>query len=519
MLWACSESQNTVQSHLRRMRVAFSKRKHKKVGELASCMEELYEILGWSERRVLRASKRTSPGFFKTFKKTREQAKVVYTALEHHWKCNGSCQSESHKAYINLGGVVVPVGMGVMFPPSDGETGPCRILQQVRIVPAEVKPAEVKPADAKAAASANDIGHVHHLSSLASAQQGFIQWNTAATARNQNLRTTLPDHPLSTSPRSIRSMLKKRFGRKTRPSMSPEKGVKFSPRVSVLPADSPGTTPSCTPDPSAQSASPQLIEDFCLFLGNDQVKSGAFGVGMDSYFRLNKLDLGLRGVAPDKLMLVTLPELVDAHYNNLFTISRQTQYEIAANTTSALLKASLYPWLSARWSRSDFFFLVDMGSSALCSTRPLFSRSFHPSSSSTASSNQSTGNAVNDMFGQPNEEDTRASLSSLGVVLLELIFGHSIVYCDFWNEYCGIDNKPNDQTEICTARRWAEKVEAESGPDVASVIWRCLEGSFGTRPSFADVGFCESVYENAVKPLMDCHKMNWWSTPQGEWRN
>ena len=98
-------------------------------------------------------------------------------------------------------------------------------------------------------------------------------------------------------------------------------------------------------------------------------------------------------------------------------------------------------------------------------------------------------------------------------MLLEPIFGHSIQDCDFWEEYYGNDNNPNDQTEICTARRWAKKVLAESGPDVADVIWRCLDCTLGPRPGFTDVGFRKSVYENAVKPLMDCPTMNWWSLP------
>ena len=232
----------------------------------------------------------------------------MYTALKHHWKCNGDCQPGSHEAYLNLGGAAISVGLDVMFPLRGGASAPCQILRQVRIVPAELKPA----------ASVSDISHVHQSSLLASVQQTFIQENTAA--RNQNLRTTL-----RLGPPSIRSSFKAKFGTKTQLPLGLEKSVKFGPlTVSVTPVASPDTTPSCTPDPSVQSASPQLIEDLCLFLANDQVKSGAFEVGMDSYFRRNKLDPGHHGVAADKLQLVTLPDLVEAHSYGLITISRQT---------------------------------------------------------------------------------------------------------------------------------------------------------------------------------------------------
>ncbi len=113
------------------MRIAFSKGKHKKVGKPASCNEELEEILGWSEWKVLRASKRTPPGLIRTLEKTCEQASVIHTALEQHWKCNGGCQSESHEAYLNLGGVAISADLDVTFPLSGGATGPCQILQKV----------------------------------------------------------------------------------------------------------------------------------------------------------------------------------------------------------------------------------------------------------------------------------------------------------------------------------------------------------------------------------------------------
>ena len=251
-------------------------------------------------------------------------------------------------------------------------------------MPGAAKPGDVKPADAKPAASGNDIGHVHQSSLLASAQQGFIQLNTAA--RNQKLQDHIACQPPSTSPPSIRSLLKAKLRTKAQLSISLEKSVRFGLfTVSVNPMASPDTTPSCTPDPSAQSASPQLIEDLCLFLANSQEKSGTLEVGMNGFFRLTKLDPGSHEVAADKLALATLPELVDAQPHGLTTTSRQTQYELAAKIISALLHHPS-PWLSTRWIKSDFFFLVETDSQALRSTHPLFS--LHPRSSSTAGGNQ-----------------------------------------------------------------------------------------------------------------------------------
>jgi len=99
------------------------------------------------------------------------------------------------------------------------------------------------------------------------------------------------------------------------------------------------------------------------------------------------------------------------------------------------------------------------------------------------------------------EETVRACLFTVGVIILELIFGHGIEDCLFRKDYLGNDNQPNDQTDISTARRWARKVTGESGANVADAVRRCLDCSFGPRPDFGNVRFREAVYEGVVKPL------------------
>ena len=71
----------------------------------------------------------------------------------------------------------------------------------------------------------------------------------------------------------------------------------------------------------------------------------------------------------------------------------------------------------------------------------------------------------------------------------------------------GKDNILNDQADISTARKWAKKVLGESGANVSDVVRRCLDCSFGPRPSFADIRFRESVYEGVIKPLASYFKV------------
>ena len=103
----------------------------------------------------------------------------------------------------------------------------------------------------------------------------------------------------------------------------------------------------------------------------------------------------------------------------------------------------------------------------------------------------------------PSEEEVRACLFTVGVIILELIFGQNIESCSFRHHYYGVDNQPTDQTDTSTARKWATKVLGECGAEIADVVRRCLDCSFGPRPNFQDTRFMEAVYENVIKPLAD----------------
>jgi hypothetical protein len=118
-----------------------------------------------------------------------------------------------------------------------------------------------------------------------------------------------------------------------------------------------------------------------------------------------------------------------------------------------------------------------------------------------------TTTIANPQQSSPSSEETRFYLFTVGVIILELIFGQNIESCNFRKDYYGVDNRPNDQTDISTAQRWAKKVLGECGADSADVVRRCLDCSFGPKPSFCDVRFKEAVYEGVIKPLVDYSKV------------
>ncbi|KAK7698536.1 hypothetical protein SLS64_012404 [Diaporthe eres] len=170
-----------------------------------------------------------------------------------------------------------------------------------------------------------------------------------------------------------------------------------------------------------------------------------------------------------------------------------------------MLPTHLSPWLSPKWTKNDFYFFFDTESYSISSIYPSVCREFTARPETAIPDDEDTEHDPNAQ--QDNEEETRTRLFTLGVMILELIFGHTIEACQFRREYLGADGRPNDQTDVSTARRWSRRVLGESGPDVSDVVRRCLDCSFGPQPSFADARFREAVYVGVILPLSDYTKL------------
>jgi hypothetical protein len=452
---------------------------------LAACNQELQEILGFGERIIPIADRRKSSQPVGLFEKIRQHACGVYNAFKRQWRCDRGCQPADHAAHLTLGATPVSVSLDVVFILSSDPGDHKPSWHRIQIAPSEAAPAAF-----------TDIRNIQESALLAGVQKTLIQQNEAA--RKHNL--------LSSLPLKFQSMgLKASSGTKGAQSAPGQnKNVQFHASVSA-------SAPVILGNAPETATQPQPIANLCLFLARDEPKSGVLEGDMDRCFRLNKLakdpEAGVR--------LVPLPELLKSHHQAGIDITRQSRFEMATHIASVLLQAHTSPWLPERWSKTGFYFLVDTDSGSLRSTSPLFSRGFHLSPSpvpggnsqgESVDNNNTNNNPLTGANKPPNEDYTRACLFTVGVMILELIFGHNLEDCQFRREYYGSDNKPNDQTDVCTARRWAKAVLGESGANVADVVRRCLDCSFGPRPNFGDVRFRESVYEGVVKPLAEYSK-------------
>ncbi|KAI1502965.1 hypothetical protein F5X99DRAFT_407522 [Biscogniauxia marginata] len=509
--WVGSSQQKPWWWQLKRVQISFSKGKQKKVKKLASHNQELEEILGYSERIIPISDKRKSSEPVRRLEKIRQHACCVHNALRRQWKCNQ--RHHSHEAHLSLRAEVISVSLNVMFIVDCGQgTSSKPKTQEVVIQPKEELPLEIS----------RDISYVQQSTVLTAVQQTIIEQDTLAKSKPSFMKM------LSQKLHVKKSSLKRSSSKAgTQNSLSPNKSVRFGvhvPVVAVTPSDSseqvgtrPAHSPNSTPGSStnalvaartitSNTSAPVPIADLCSFLANKESSSGVIQGDLDRHFELSKFSKGLQMTISDRVRLFPLPELLDAHHQATIDISRRFRFEMATHIASALLQTYSSPWISARWSKHDFYFLADMDSRSLCSSHPFISHKFH-SSSEDEEEGRSDDNDHIPSTRQPSEEGARACLFTVGVMILELLLGHRIENCSFRKDYYGKDNRPNDQTDMSTARKWATKVLGDSGPNVADAVRRCLDCSFGPKPNFANVRFRESVYEGVIKPLANYSKV------------
>ncbi|KAH0542502.1 hypothetical protein FGG08_003098 [Glutinoglossum americanum] len=482
--WIGSGEQRPWEWHLKRVQISFSKGKTRKVRTLATHNQELQEILGYSERIIPIADARKSSDPVALFEKIRQHACGVHNALKQHWKCpSGICRF--HQAHLSLRAETKIVSLNVLFV-LGSEQGPYSksMKQEVIIQPAK---------DNTAALPATiPISYVRQATSFTTVQERIEDTKTAK--KRLSFKRLFSGVSKSSSPApSPASGSASELGKQAR----------FATPTPAITISQHGQTPN-SPSPTTGSSNlpPQRIADLCSSLRDCQNPS--FGVIVDEFDRQFQLSKSLKPspatTAPDTARLVPLPELLDAYHQASIDIARQRRFEMAAHIASALLQIQMSPWLSTRWSKHDFYFLAD--SHTLYSDHPYVSESF------ISGTTEPLALATDPPPPAVSEEDTRACIFTVGVIILELIFGHNIESCSFRHLYCGAGGKPNDQTDMSTARKWAQKVLGECGVEIADVVRRCLDCSFGPRPNFTDKRFREAVYEGVIRQLVD-HLKTW----------
>lgn len=88
----------------------------------------------------------------------------------------------------------------------------------------------------------------------------------------------------------------------------------------------------------------------------------------------------------------------------------------------------------------------------------------------------------------------------LGVVLLELIFGESFEARPR-SGHLGVDGKPNELTDFCTAMEWVKVARCEVGCLLADGVEWCLKFLINQGPDMMSPECLQGIWEKVVLPL------------------
>lgn len=463
---------------MKRLQISFDMGKTKKVKKLATSNQELKDIIEYSAQIIPIADKRKSSPPVAFFEKMLHHACAMHNALIRNWKCS-SRTCRTHQANLCLRADTETIGFTVLF-----------VLENEQGHPLESKKQEViiKPVkeDAASLAPTKQISYVQQAESFTAIQASFEDMNLkrkrSSFTKFFSKAPTITQPVLPAEHRKVPS----KGGKQTRFA---------TPTVIISPdqAENPETTPS-----ASSEFPPQSIADLCSSLQN--CPNANLGIIVDESDRQFQLLKSIKpspatGI-PDTARLIPLPEILDAYNQARIDIVRHRRFEMAVHIASALLQTHTSPWLTSKWSKDQFHFLADAQN--VYSDYPYVSQMFMPSVTDPPRTDSSLGTPPSIL-----EEETRTSLFTVGVIILELIFGHNIEACSFRHLYYGSNNQPNDQTDVSTARKWSQKVLGECGIEIADVVRRCLDCSFGPRPNLRDPRFKEAVYDGVIRPLAD----------------
>ncbi|KAI0867411.1 hypothetical protein GGS24DRAFT_485755 [Hypoxylon argillaceum] len=98
-------------------------------------------------------------------------------------------------------------------------------------------------------------------------------------------------------------------------------------------------------------------------------------------------------------------------------------------------------------------------------------------------------------------EQTRQSLFSMGVLLLELLFRETFEKQPFRAQFLNNMRQANEVTDLCAALQWHQRVGEECGYELSDAIRRCIVCSFDAPHHLGDPEFIKAVWYGVVQPL------------------
>jgi hypothetical protein len=185
---------------------------------------------------------------------------------------------------------------------------------------------------------------------------------------------------------------------------------------------------------------------------------------------------------------ITLSEVLKPGHKPRLT--RAQRFQIALKVASSHLQLHSTSWASRQWEAEDVRF-PQTGTAGILLDRPFVSASFEDDTPLTPH--------------RPKLADK--SFACLGIMLLELLFGTRTEEHELWQQL-GIHNAADPLFRLMVAKRWADDVEGEAGPEYFSAEGWCLNKSPSTLEGDQ---WRQDLAHEVVLPLQHCCE---WISPK-----
>lgn len=171
-------------------------------------------------------------------------------------------------------------------------------------------------------------------------------------------------------------------------------------------------------------------------------------------------------------------------------LNRLERFRLASILASSLLQLQTTPWLIDNMEKRKIMFY--RRGSKVDIEHPYISHSFK--SKKTVDPSPTITPPRSDLIA------VKTSLSSLGILLLELCFWQTIESLELRKSYLGADGQPNQWTDYMAAQDWVHLVRQEE-PDLGPIITCCVCYTFPVKADWNDKRLIQAVYTSVVEPL------------------
>jgi hypothetical protein len=222
------------------------------------------------------------------------------------------------------------------------------------------------------------------------------------------------------------------------------------------------TKPSpAEPAAQSQSISLDVIKNLCRTMESCGMRSECLGLLVDA----NQGDQYQVSSQPEQKVVageITLRELL--HPDHRPRVSRAQRFQIALKIASSHLQLHSTSWARRHWESGDVRFpQIGANAADVLLDRPFVSANFEPELPSALRVPKATDR----------------SFACLGIMMLELLFGSQLEEHELWQQF-GATSTDNPMLRLMVAKKWADDVKDEAGPEFSSAVRWCLDESPAT---------------------------------------